>query len=484
MPCAIRAAERGLSVLVFEKDSIAGGTLHLTAGHLSAAGTRRQQEKGIADTTTQHYEDVKRISRNTMNPLIAGKAVSLAPVTIDWLDELGYPFHDMTPLILHGHEPYHVPRTYFGRDDYAAGDITGSGKMVLKTLLPLWEKWVAAGNIDIFYRHQLTRLQKSGNLVMALEVTDLSNNQTLVISAKRQTPATGNIPVVITTGGYASDATFYTEVMQPFVNTPGIYFPERLLSTASPNAQGDGARAIMGIGGRFEGAEKHISTLGGIELEPGSGRASFWEAWARVSNSYDRVPREIYVNKMGGRFMNEHDTTADERERIVLQQPGQCFYAIFDETALLAGACIVVQWTAEQLKAASQEGKCCWQADTPEGLAAKIGVPADTLAATIAAYNGVVYGKTDDVFGRSVSAYAITQPPYYALLIYAYSLISFGGIAVNGQLQVTDTAGHAIENLYAAGEILGAGATSGNAFCGGMLLTPAISFGKWLGETL
>jgi succinate dehydrogenase/fumarate reductase flavoprotein subunit len=70
------------------------------------------------------------------------------------------------------------------------------------------------------------------------------------------------------------------------------------------------------------------------------------------------------------------------------------------------------------------------------------------------------------------------------LLVYAYSLISFGGIKVNDQLQVLCDDGTIIKNCYAAGEILGAAATSGNAFCGGMLLTPAISFGKWLGETL
>ena len=59
-----------------------------------------------------------------------------------------------------------------------------------------------------------------------------------------------------------------------------------------------------------------------------------------------------------------------------------------------------------------------------------------------------------------------------------------GGLKVNNQLQVVQQNNLPIENLFAAGEILGAAATSGHAFCGGMLLTPAISFGKWLGETL
>jgi fumarate reductase flavoprotein subunit len=38
--------------------------------------------------------------------------------------------------------------------------------------------------------------------------------------------------------------------------------------------------------------------------------------------------------------------------------------------------------------------------------------------------------------------------------------------------------------LYAAGEALGTSATSGNAFCGGMLATPALGFGRILGREL
>lgn len=49
MCCAIRAAERRIHVLVIEKDTVVGGTLHLTAGHLSAGGTHRQKYKDIGN---------------------------------------------------------------------------------------------------------------------------------------------------------------------------------------------------------------------------------------------------------------------------------------------------------------------------------------------------------------------------------------------------------------------------------------------------
>ena len=41
-----------------------------------------------------------------------------------------------------------------------------------------------------------------------------------------------------------------------------------------------------------------------------------------------------------------------------------------------------------------------------------------------------------------------------------------------------------IANLYAAGELLGSGQTMGDSFCGGMMATPALTFGRLLGQRL
>ena len=42
--------------------------------------------------------------------------------------------------------------------------------------------------------------------------------------------------------------------------------------------------------------------------------------------------------------------------------------------------------------------------------------------------------------------------------------------------------GTPVGNLYAAGEVLGSGATLGDAFVPGMMLTPALTLGRLLGE--
>ena len=82
LPCAILAAERGARVAVIESSSEIGGTLHVAGGHLSAAGTRRQQERGIQDTPDDHYADVIRINRGTSDPTLVRLAVDHAAATV------------------------------------------------------------------------------------------------------------------------------------------------------------------------------------------------------------------------------------------------------------------------------------------------------------------------------------------------------------------------------------------------------------------
>jgi fumarate reductase flavoprotein subunit len=65
-----------------------------------------------------------------------------------------------------------------------------------------------------------------------------------------------------------------------------------------------------------------------------------------------------------------------------------------------------------------------------------------------------------------------------------WTLVSFAGLAVNENMQVITNDGQAVQNLYAVGEVIGAGATSGSAYTNGMLVTPAITLGRLLGERI
>jgi 3-oxo-5alpha-steroid 4-dehydrogenase len=93
-------------------------------------------------------------------------------------------------------------------------------------------------------------------------------------------------------------------------------------------------------------------------------------------------------------------------------------------------------------------------------LAAKLGVPANQLQATMAAYNTTVAGGEPDPLGKSQERFMPQdKPPFYAIdcsLDWAHgvpcSAMTLGGLVVDeetGQVQRAD--GSAIEGLYAAG---------------------------------
>jgi predicted oxidoreductase len=76
----------------------------------------------------------------------------------------------------------------------------------------------------------------------------------------------------------------------------------------------------------------------------------------------------------------------------------------------------------------------------------------------------------------------VGKPPFYAIRMQGTQLLTFAGLDVNSQLEVLNQDREPIPNLYAAGEVLGAGATTGFGIVNGMMLTPALVFGRMIGE--
>ena len=329
---------------------------------------------------------------------------------------------------------------------------------------PLWDAEVEAGRIVPLLGHALADVLVEGG--RAVGVTASGPGGTVGVRAPH---------AVIAAGGYAANAQFFAEV------TPGS---PRLVSTAPLSSQGEGIGAAMRAGGVFRDGDKYLPSWGGIELEPGSGRASYHDAWAMIFTSVYRAPREVIVNARGERFVREDEPSSDARERALMQQPDHRLWLVFDEDALEDGAPLVKQWSHADLRRHLVEGVFAWQADSIEALAEKAGLSPDALAETIARYNGFVEKGEDPDFGREAPDYPVSTPPFYAVAAHATSLISFGGLHIDARFRVLDASGEPIPGLYAIGEAIGAGATSGNAFCSGMLLTPALSFGRILGRRL
>ena len=451
IPCAIAAAESGARVVVVEKTAELGGTLHLSAGQMSGAGTRIQKERGIEDSPQDHYDDIMRIGHGLADPALVRQAVDEAASTLDWLENLGFPFPDDMPIVYYGHDPYTRARTVWGAE---------MGVAVLKTIQPRFEELVEAGSIDLLMEHRLERLLIEDGRVVGIAGTAAGGP--FELRARE---------VVLTTGGYAASRALFTEFH------PGVH----CLLGARESSMGDGIQAAREIGADMRGAEHHLPTPGCLEIEAGSGETDIWDAFANAIPQY-RPLKEIQVNAQGERFFAEDEASADARERALAAQGGRA-WIVFDEPMLDEDDPVIIGWSDEMVRDEAAEGKRVWRAGTLEDLAELAGIDPGGLSATVATYNAGVRAGSDGL-GRKQLDGEITTAPFYAIATHAGTVIGFAGLTVDAELRVLDQAGSPIPGLYAAGEMLGAAATMGDGYCGGMSVTPSLSFGRILGRRL
>ena len=154
IPTAICAAERGAKVLQLEADEKIGGTLFLSSGQISAAGTKRQKKLGIVDSAEDHYVDAQRIAGNTIDPLLGRLAIDHAGSTYDWLESLGYEPIKAHPVTAGAHEPY-LTRRYHWAETAATH--------ILDVLRPVHSKLIAKGSIDLQLNTRMTKLLSDGS---------------------------------------------------------------------------------------------------------------------------------------------------------------------------------------------------------------------------------------------------------------------------------------------------------------------------------
>lgn len=142
-------------------------------------------------------------------------------------------------------------------------------------------------------------------------------------------------------------------------------------------------------------------------------------------------------------------------------------------------------------------------APTLSELAAAIDVPGDTLAATVAEFNGFARSGRDEQFGRGESAYdkyygdprqrpnpslaALQTAPFHAVRIVPGDLGTKGGLRVDERCRVLRDDGSVIAGLYATGNAgasvmgrtyAGAGATIGPAMTGGYIAALDLAAGS------
>lgn len=452
LPTAITAAEHGLRVLLIEKDTRIGGTLHTTGGHLVGAGTKRQATHGIHDSRELWLADIDRITRGLYRPDIIEPVVEHAAEWIDWLDDNGFRFAPETPRIIYGHEPYEIPRTYYGVD---------AGLSVLEVFKRHLDVHIAAGLITLWLDAPVIELRTDASRAV-IGVTSLHDGVDTEVNAPH---------TVVTTGGFGNDP----ELFHDLVGLP-------LVSGSHPTATGDGLLLGQAIGAAFQGQGIYLPTFGGLPHPTSPGKA-LWEDRPLLTAT-ERIPWEIYVDRHGQRWVAEDEMSIDAKERALVDVDDLTFWTVFDDAAVDASVPMVVHWTPGDVRAKANVRVGVFAADTLDELAEHSGIDVGGLRATIDAYNAAVDKGFDPAFGRTHLPARIERPPFYAMRNHGVTLVTFVGLDVDGQMRVRRDDGSVIDGLYATGEVIGAAATTGQSFCSGMMITPGVVHGRLLARRL
>lgn len=452
LPCAIFAAQQGARVLVVDRAHRLGGTLDRSMGQIAAAGTRLQAEQEIQDSPEAHFDDIMRISKGKVDTELVRVFVNEAARTLDWLGDHGFTALDGHPVKSGGHEPYVTRRYQWAQE---------GGVAILKVLLPQFLELARQGSIEFLIRTDAQELiQDDSGAVKGVMVRDATGRKMDLLGRK----------VALTSGGCAGNPQMFRE----------LHGAPLYASLAYPYNLGGGLEMGLAAGGTLRGAEL-FQTFFGMVLSDFNVPSTPAPVPVRTTPQ-SRMPWEVYVNTAGQRFVREDHPSVDAREHALLEQQDHRYWIVFDQAIMDAAPSVVMNWDRARLDLAFDKYHFFSRGDSLAELAYWAGIDADGLAASVGRYNSAQAGGQDSDFGREHMPMPVGKPPYYAIRMQGTQLLSFAGLNVNTNLEVLNGNGDPIPNLYAAGEVLGAGPMTGFGIVNGMLLTPALVFGRMIGE--
>ncbi|MCF0254278.1 MAG: FAD-binding protein [Duodenibacillus sp.] len=347
------------------------------------------------------------------------------------------------------------------------GALRGGGENLFAAL----DRFVKARGIPVLMETPATQLVRSGGEVVGV-IARGKDGKEIAIKARKA--------VFLTAGGYEYDKAS----LQTYCQGTQIH------GLGNPGNTGDGLRLAQSVGAQLWHMSSYSCPLGA----PIPGCLSC----AMIRPYYAGC---IWVNKDGKRFINETDMDHHAHLYAVNAfDPQHHRYAaipcwmIFDDPARLSRPLTAsnmgyvystenYRWSKDCSKEIASG--VVQKADTPEELAALIGVPAEALKATLEKWNAdiaagkdTLYGRVAERKGKVVSA-PIAKPPFYAMKLYPALLNTQGGPRRNAKGQVIDVFGKPVPRLYAAGEL---GSIWGTIYQGSSNVAECLVYGRIIGR--
>ena len=356
-----------------------------------------------------------------------------------------------------------------------AHDFRGLGQALIGSLF----KAVLDRDIPIEFEKRARKLIKDGDRVIGVIAED-ADGRDFRVRARRG--------VVIATGGFE----WNEKLVKTFLRGP-------LTGPVSvPENEGDGLLMAIEAGAQLGNMQHAFWQQSVLEMKPQQ-RAS--KPNYMLGSDERARPGAILVNRAGKRFVNEAANYNSMGKALHAFDAGKHAYANLPYWLILDQR-YKDKYPTFTSPPGSPIPPYMMQAATLEELAAKAGIDAEGLKASVERFNGMVRQGHDDDFNRGDNTYdnfymwgdpdfeppyrtlgLIDQAPYYAVKMESGALGTAGGPKTNADAQVLDWSGEPIPGLYAAGNAMAA--VLGEAYGGaGGTLGPGMTFGYIAGRHL
>ena len=448
MSAAVRLAELGQQVILFEKASFLGGAISVSGGNQVIMGSQLQADNGVEDDSVESMvADFEANGAGKNNKEILTLFAENVGAATDWLvASCGIEFD----------AGLHQLGEYSHNRELA---YTGGGAGFAERMRKAVERSGAA----VYLSTKVESLLVEDGAVVGVKAVSTDGTKEYTVHAAN---------VVLATGGYGNNKDMLTDEMKS-----ALYY-------GPATSTGDGIRMAEAVNAQTANMEYGKRYPNGIEVDTGIAKSTI------AGNIVGWTMSAILVNADGNRVVNEKasNRTILEEE---LQQPGGMLYLLLDSETFevwktkLAPAGISEGDIEKYLAANGTTTPVFAHGETLEEAAAAAGVNAENLAATVEKYNSFVEKGEDADFGRNASylTMKIGAGPYYLIEQKPRFATTMGGLVVNTNMQVLNQDGNAISGLYAAGETCGqvmgddspSGANNAWAITSGKLAADAIA---------
>ena len=431
LAAAITLQEQGIETLVVDKMANAGGATALTGALINGGCSKQQAERGVTDDVQTMFMDAMVYGSFQNDARMTWLLVNNTGDSVDWLhDTVGVEFEEAI-----NHFPEHTNDRAFYPKGKQPGYLTGTME-----------------------QHYLSN---GGELLLETRAQHLLMEDGRVIGASCST-ADGTLNIyadvtLLATGGYGASV-----ALRP-ADQMGTLFYGASAST------GDGIIMAEEVGAMTHYMQYLKSYPQGIEKPLDGGNITADGTTFRgnayisplASQAVTLNDGAIYVNVEGERCMNENMDFVSIK-KVTQKQTDMTVYLVMDQKGydkwmgmmeVSAGLTpeIVAPWLdADDGKPVFRKGA------TVEEAAAKAGIDAEKLSATVAHFNEMVASGKDDDFGRAEMSVGLdSDGPIYIVEQRLRMATSLGGLKTSTSFEVYDENEQAIDGLYACGEVIG-----------------------------